>query len=348
MGRRIPLELESFASEALLYKTPEDFIKAVSKSYIEGGDVSRTPDRVWEIRREMGTLADYRLREQEDWFGRGTRFATRVPKPNELFPVYRATRGRSIRPGDYVTQSRKYAQEHLEVVLGEGNILSTIATTSDITPVNPNEFWYVPKAMEQFRDLRDFWMAAKDQLKGFVVGEDADIVTRLRELGAQLISAANRKDYALANEISKKKSELVKSYVDERVKKADTTLLPDEVILDYLKGHGMEKAGELMFLHPRIAPRLRLHESVEIRELERLAGKPVAEMKASEFYELYSIAHQIANFHAAPMLATEEVIGRFNTEKEMLEKLKKAVKQFEEMEQKGLWEYGVREKIIKP
>lgn len=112
----------------------------------------------------MGVLADYKSRDQEYWFGKATRFAIKVPRPGELFPVYRATKGRYIRPGDYVTQSRKYAEEHLEAVLqGEGNIVTTMATIEDLTPVNPNEFWYVPKKIAEYKDLRDFWEAAKKQ-----------------------------------------------------------------------------------------------------------------------------------------------------------------------------------------
>lgn len=164
---KIPPELELLAKEARKYKSADEFVGVISKPRKEG-DASRTPADVIKIREESGTLADYRWREAGQWFGEYTDYETPVPQSRVLkFKIYRAVPLEApnyILPGDYVTQSRKYAQMHLDFVLqGKGKIIQSTATMDDITPINPNEFWYVPKAMEQFKDLKLFWQIAQKE-----------------------------------------------------------------------------------------------------------------------------------------------------------------------------------------
>ena len=84
------------------------------------------------------------------WLGYGTRFYTpsayiRV-KQGKPIKVYRATdKENYIFPGAYVSQSRKYAEEHGEAHLkGKYKILETEAYPNELIPVNPNEFYYAP------------------------------------------------------------------------------------------------------------------------------------------------------------------------------------------------------------
>jgi len=65
--------------------------------------------------------------------------------------IYRATEGDEIRAGDYVTNSYEYAKLHLEAVLrGEGKIIKKEGVGLDeLHAVNPNEFFYVPKWIQE-------------------------------------------------------------------------------------------------------------------------------------------------------------------------------------------------------
>ena len=97
--------------------------------------------------RQEGTLARYNLQAQQEWLGKGTRYAVPVPEGGRL-TIYRATpTGKAISAGDYVTTSRLYAEEHIRANLGgKGKITSIQGTLDDLAPADaPNEFWYVPE-----------------------------------------------------------------------------------------------------------------------------------------------------------------------------------------------------------
>jgi len=112
--------------------------------YRATGDRSRSPTEIRENLADYGRLTDYGPREQEEWFGKYTRFWTPIPSGDKV-RIYRATEGDEIRVGDYVTQSRMYAQEHLSSVLGgRGRVLAMMVKKSQLSPVNQNEFWLLP------------------------------------------------------------------------------------------------------------------------------------------------------------------------------------------------------------
>ena len=123
---------------------PRQFHRPDDEAYRSTGDRSRSPKEIQENLGEYGRLTDYGPREQEDWFGKYTRFWTPIPSGNKV-RIYRATEGDEIRVGDYVTQNRMYAQEHLSSVLrGRGHVVTMIVNKSQLSPVNPNEFWLLP------------------------------------------------------------------------------------------------------------------------------------------------------------------------------------------------------------
>jgi hypothetical protein len=72
--------------------------------------------------------------------GKETKFYEPIPEGNEI-TIYRATPNDSIRPGDFVTQSKKYAEEHLKTYLkGKGKIISEKVKKEDLELLAPNEF----------------------------------------------------------------------------------------------------------------------------------------------------------------------------------------------------------------
>lgn len=96
-------------------------------------------------RAEGGSLADYGAREQGEWLG-GAR-----PPANGQLAVFRAVRGGDgLQPGDYVTNSRAYAQQHLSDNLGgEGRVIEAIVHLDEIFPADgPKEFWYLPRSLD--------------------------------------------------------------------------------------------------------------------------------------------------------------------------------------------------------
>jgi len=116
------------------------------------GDRSLYPHEVKQAKEEMGTLAsytdDWSFRE---WLGQTTRYwdpnTYRLAKSGQPIKIYRAVplEVTEIHPGAYVTQSRAYAQMHLESVLrGQGHILEGQARADELIPINPNEFYYAP------------------------------------------------------------------------------------------------------------------------------------------------------------------------------------------------------------
>jgi hypothetical protein len=100
-------------------------------------------------RSEGSSLADYGSREQIEWLG-GV-----AVDPGAPLTVYRAMLVRGeIQPGDYVTNSRQYAQEHIENNLGGvGVIVDVIAHLDEIFPADgPKEFWYLPRSLDARSD----------------------------------------------------------------------------------------------------------------------------------------------------------------------------------------------------
>jgi len=97
------------------------------------------------MRRENpnGSLANYGGREQSEWLGV-------TPATDGSVTLYRATpQGDAIGPGDYVTNDRTYAEQHISANLGgKGKITTLPATLDDIYPADgPKEFWYVPSSV---------------------------------------------------------------------------------------------------------------------------------------------------------------------------------------------------------
>lgn len=102
--------------------------------------------RAKEMRAEGGSLADYADSEHAYWL-RGGR-----ARADGGVTLYRAVRpGGSIQPGDYVTNSRAYAAQHLRDNLGgEGEILSVEGWLDEIFPADgPGEFWYAPRSLDR-------------------------------------------------------------------------------------------------------------------------------------------------------------------------------------------------------
>lgn len=104
----------------------------------------------WTKEGELLRLTDYDTRTQHEWFGRYTPYQKPLSKKVR---IYRAVPShiKSINYGDYVTQSKSYAQLHLDSTLGgRGHILSKTVKSEELSPVNPNEFFYIP-AKDYFR-----------------------------------------------------------------------------------------------------------------------------------------------------------------------------------------------------
>ena len=131
-------------------KPPEQVIpgpKASEGETSPGGYKKGGLKEAIELRKESNSLATYGEREQKEWLGGKT--------PTQEIILYRATpTGESIIPGDYVTNSKEYAQIHIDSDLaGNGKITEIKATLDDIYPADaPKEFWYAPKSIEESKD----------------------------------------------------------------------------------------------------------------------------------------------------------------------------------------------------
>jgi len=202
----------------------------------------------------------------KEWLGYGTRFYTpeayvkvKLGKP---IKVYRAAnRENYIFPGAYVTQSKKYAEEHGETALrGKYKILETEAYPHELIPVNPNEFYYAPDPIKWHkliieRALKEGKPVPPEVLKdypdlaekyGKAVGEIEDgkkeakpkeeaVVEKL----AELIEEKERLERELAGETVEGKTpperttpiseeERVRERIEEELAKAEKN--PDELI----------------------------------------------------------------------------------------------------------------------
>lgn len=119
------------------------------------------------LRQDSGSLAGYSKEAISEWFGRydsGPRYRSPVPKGNKV-SIYRATpTGRGIWPGDYVTESRLYAADHIKSNLdGIGKIFTMDVTLDDLFPADgPHEFWYAPAYLGRFSSLEDLFMFVKN------------------------------------------------------------------------------------------------------------------------------------------------------------------------------------------
>lgn len=151
--------------------TYDEFIHFVPPT--GGGDSSRAPGDVAELRSEGGLLSDYTGDRYalNDFLGRGydprydmSHLAGKVIA-NAPLKVYRATtRGSEseIWPGAYVTLSHQYAVDHGEGNLGgkKYDILTRTVRPDELVAMNPNEFFYVPRV-----DLRTWH---ENQVRGAV------------------------------------------------------------------------------------------------------------------------------------------------------------------------------------
>jgi len=149
--------------EATKYKSAEEFVKAQNTRYATFGDNSRTPQDILDMKAsgEFDPISNYDARTQGEWLGKGTKYYT--PAENGKVTIYRATEGNSIRAGDYVTNNKAYAEQHLQSVLrGEGKIIEIKNVGLDeLNVVNPNEFWYAPKDIKTKSQLTDIWEKAQ-------------------------------------------------------------------------------------------------------------------------------------------------------------------------------------------
>jgi hypothetical protein len=106
-------------------------------------------------------MAGYSQDAVSEWFGRYADPRYRMPVPSDgRVTLYRASlTGGAILPGDYVTESRTYAQDHIMANLGgEGEIVSVEADFDDIFPADgPHEFWYAPAALDGFSSMEDLF-----------------------------------------------------------------------------------------------------------------------------------------------------------------------------------------------
>ena len=158
--------------------------EAAAPEVISQYDLSRTARKfdIQDIRQE-GTLARYDLQAQQEWLGKGTRYAVSVPKDRKL-TIYRATpTGEEISAGDYVTTSRLYAEEHIRSNLGgKGKITSIQGTLDDLAPADaPNEFWYVPEVAlptAKAAEIVDIIPSVEKQFPAITIRESSERTVR--------------------------------------------------------------------------------------------------------------------------------------------------------------------------
>ena len=138
-----------------------------------------------------------------------------------------------------------------------------------------------------------------------------DVGKVLLELRREMASV-DPNDIDRISGIVRRMNEIRRQYVEERQGELDTTLLDDDTIRRYwefLRKTGGRVGGleELAYEHPVLGDIAKLHESVEIRELERLAGKPFEQLTREELDVFFPIAHELANSIANLERATREL-----------------------------------------
>lgn len=151
--------INTLIQEAKKYKSAEEFVNNVGRKekiknqvYQPGG----LQDAILLRKDEpLGDLSNYDKQSQIELLG-GQR-----PRPDGTITLYRATpKGKDISAGDYVTNDRNYAEQHiLHNLGGKGKVKSIEAKLEDIFPADgPKEFWYSPKNLES--QLTDIWNKA--------------------------------------------------------------------------------------------------------------------------------------------------------------------------------------------
>ncbi|MBA7546976.1 hypothetical protein ES705_39378 [subsurface metagenome] len=129
-----------------------EVLPEVTEAKLPEGVRGLSPRELVETREEMGTLADYTddvsfrafLGEHTKYWSEAT---YNKAKAGEPFAVYRAvpTNIKEIHSGAWVTQSKEYAESHLESVLrGKGHIIEGTARAVDLIAMSENEFFYAP------------------------------------------------------------------------------------------------------------------------------------------------------------------------------------------------------------
>lgn len=140
----------------------EEFLKAIDTRVAGTSYRAGNLEDAIALRKDSGSLAGYDARNQAEWFGHRTEYATPVPKNGKAM-VFRATPNQSpIMPGDYVTQSLLYAQLHIDSNLGSGVIARMKVSLDDLFPADgPSEFWYAPSWLDGYSSVEDFFEKAK-------------------------------------------------------------------------------------------------------------------------------------------------------------------------------------------
>lgn len=158
----VPDELQFYVEEAGKYDTVEDFIAGLQRSEdveIQGG--SRNIEDAFDLRDDGLVLTQEQADTLEDFFTR-----TPVPDEGETFTIYRAvpvSASDEILIGDFVTQSREFAENEaaLEADDVETKIITKEVTLDDLSGVNPDEFFYTPKELDNYASVEEFFNSMK-------------------------------------------------------------------------------------------------------------------------------------------------------------------------------------------
>ena len=141
---------------ALAQETPR--FASITQAKAKGKSFDEWEKEQYDTPRLKGTdenevLFYYDAQSKKEWLGgqimRG-----------DIITVYRASiKGQPIKPGDYVTNSPKYAEDHIKYNLrGNGEITSLKVSLKEMLPADaPKEFWYRPTRSR----LKAEWEAAK-------------------------------------------------------------------------------------------------------------------------------------------------------------------------------------------
>lgn len=123
-------------------------------------------------------------------------------------------------------------------------------------------------------------------------------------------------------------NQLKKKYIQRRIGEATRTPLSDETIIFYLTERGpsgrIPHQVGVELSHPVLGPLIRLHESVEIAELEHLVGKDLRSISTEEASAYYTLTHAIANTIAPASEKARELFGQFNTYEELAQLIKES------------------------
>ena len=138
-----------------------DYKEAASKCYMLEGDRSRTPVDIIELKKdgELDPVSGYDAHTQKTLLG-GDQHDKRYYEPAKdgRVTIYRAMTGDRIRPGDYVTNSKAYAEDHLAAALrGEGKVVAIPnVKLSELQAMNPNEFFYTPESITKHDSIESY------------------------------------------------------------------------------------------------------------------------------------------------------------------------------------------------